>query len=293
MHSQALKDAGEKAANYEKEQQGKKFAFESQFGTGDIGQYTSNYLQAHHLEPTPENKLKAHAAFTEETKTAPGVARMEVLAGTKEFLVVDPKAPGGVRYANANEINKTNAGGAPLGGGPQFNPTVQSNLAAGKEATKGVPVIQTALHHLDQLDKATDALKSGDVKAINAIANAYKTQIGDTPLATYRGVQQIIKGDILAASSAVGAKNEKEEAAVDAITSPNNPPEAIKASVQSVRGLMKDRLKAKEDTLKSATSGGNIFTPQTGGGTIRARDPQGKLHEAPAGTPLPDGWKAE
>ncbi len=27
--------------------------------------------------------------------------------------------------------------------------------------------------------------------------------------------------------------------------------------------------------------------------TIRARDPQGKLHEAPAGTPLPAGWKAE
>jgi hypothetical protein len=30
-----------------------------------------------------------------------------------------------------------------------------------------------------------------------------------------------------------------------------------------------------------------------GGGTIRARDPQGNLHEAPAGTPLPAGWKRE
>lgn len=27
--------------------------------------------------------------------------------------------------------------------------------------------------------------------------------------------------------------------------------------------------------------------------TIRARDPQGNLHEAPAGTPLPSGWKQE
>ena len=26
---------------------------------------------------------------------------------------------------------------------------------------------------------------------------------------------------------------------------------------------------------------------------IRARDPQGVLHEAPAGTPLPQGWKSE
>lgn len=30
-----------------------------------------------------------------------------------------------------------------------------------------------------------------------------------------------------------------------------------------------------------------------GGGMMRARDPQGNLHEAPAGTPLPAGWKLE
>ncbi len=28
-------------------------------------------------------------------------------------------------------------------------------------------------------------------------------------------------------------------------------------------------------------------------GTVRARDTDGKLHEAPAGTPLPAGWKLE
>lgn len=33
--------------------------------------------------------------------------------------------------------------------------------------------------------------------------------------------------------------------------------------------------------------------PTGGSGKIRARDPQGKLHEAPAGTALPAGWKLE
>ena len=28
------------------------------------------------------------------------------------------------------------------------------------------------------------------------------------------------------------------------------------------------------------------------GGMMFARDPQGKLHQAPIGTPLPKGWKA-
>jgi hypothetical protein len=40
--------------------------------------------------------------------------------------------------------------------------------------------------------------------------------------------------------------------------------------------------------------GGKTSTPKAKqGGMIRARDPQGKLHEAPAGTALPPGWKQE
>jgi hypothetical protein len=33
--------------------------------------------------------------------------------------------------------------------------------------------------------------------------------------------------------------------------------------------------------------------PSHGPAMIRARDPKGVLHEAPAGTPLPPGWKLE
>lgn len=53
-----------------------------------------------------------------------------------------------------------------------------------------------------------------------------------------------------------------------------------------------DSNKATADSVKK------VGSPKTEGSkdsgkTIRARDPQGKLHEAPAGTPLPGGWKAE
>ena len=40
-------------------------------------------------------------------------------------------------------------------------------------------------------------------------------------------------------------------------------------------------------TVKDATK------PNKSGGVIYARDPQGKLHQAPAGTSLPQGWKLE
>jgi hypothetical protein len=50
-----------------------------------------------------------------------------------------------------------------------------------------------------------------------------------------------------------------------------------------------------EAQFKRMQQGGSITpSPATGGGKmIRARDPQGNLHEAPAGTPLPSGWKPE
>jgi hypothetical protein len=67
---------------------------------------------------------------------------------------------------------------------------------------------------------------------------------------------------------------------------------AINAPHQSA-----DNLKATITTmlpwLKSMQAQGQLSGHPTQGGAIRARDPQGRLHEAPAGTALPAGWKAE
>ena len=168
---------------------------------------------------------------------------------------------------------------------------VAARTAAAREAVKGVPVIQTGILHVGQLRTANDAYQRGDLKALNDIAVQIGVQVGDTPLATYRGIQQVVKGDILAASSAIGAKNEKEEAAIDAITDPGNPARANNATFDAIDLLLKDRLKAKGEIYKQATTRGNIFQPQTGD-VIYARDPQGNLHKAKPGTALPKGWTA-
>jgi hypothetical protein len=44
------------------------------------------------------------------------------------------------------------------------------------------------------------------------------------------------------------------------------------------------------DSKRTATKGSGA---PAGGGTIRAVDPDGNIHEAPAGTALPQGWKLE
>lgn len=52
-------------------------------------------------------------------------------------------------------------------------------------------------------------------------------------------------------------------------------------------------LKRIRDKVNLVYSGGAAPAAPAAGGTIRARDPQGTLHEAPAGTPLPSGWVLE
>lgn len=47
------------------------------------------------------------------------------------------------------------------------------------------------------------------------------------------------------------------------------------------------------DKVGGMFGGGGAANPAATPGMMRARDPQGHLHEAPAGTPLPAGWKLE
>ncbi len=59
---------------------------------------------------------------------------------------------------------------------------------------------------------------------------------------------------------------------------------------------MKRRVQEAIEAARTETKSGIVPVQPvkaSEGGMIRARDPQGNLHEAPAGTPLPKGWKLE
>jgi hypothetical protein len=65
-------------------------------------------------------------------------------------------------------------------------------------------------------------------------------------------------------------------------------PESLAATI---KGLNDFSTRFVEANTPRNSGGGS--TGGGGGKTIRARDPQGNLHEAAAGTPLPAGWKIE
>lgn len=282
MGQQILSDSQKKQEIAKSKTQQEKEQREATFGSGAQGDWVRSHLQAQGLEATPENIAKAQDAYNQATKIAPAEVRANVWMNIPRGVVVDPNTNQAV-YATPAQIIAADKAGTPLQAA-QYSPQVQGALTAGKEAVGKVPVIQTALHHLDALDSAANALQTGDVKALNALANAWGAQVGNTPLATYRGLQQVVKGDILAASSAVGQKNEMEEKAIDSVISPDIPIPAIHASIGSVRTLMNQRLQAKGEVFKDVSGGNvkNIFTPQAGGArpagaSAEVHDKTGKL----------------
>lgn len=79
-------------------------------------------------------------------------------------------------------------------------------------------------------------------------------------------------GDV---ENTIRAKMGKQDQYLDRLSQAN--------SAQEVRQIQSEY---RKDLMGGKGGGGDT-------GTIRARDPQGKLHEAPAGTALPAGWKKE
>lgn len=97
-----------------------------------------------------------------------------------------------------------------------------------------------------------------------------------------------IAGDHLAGT--FGGRSETALAALDsAIGHFKDNPAAVTAGLNQLQEANRLFLEAG----KVKTVGSHTDAKPQGGGMMRAIDPKGVLHEAPAGTPLPAGWKAQ
>ena len=100
---------------------------------------------------------------------------------------------------------------------------------------------------------------------------------------------QVIKHQLgMVAQGAHGMRSAQGvESAANSLTNGyHNSPEATKAALEAARSSVKTFL---SDANNPGQSRGEGNPPAM----VRALDPNGVLHEAPAGTPLPAGWKAQ
>jgi hypothetical protein len=117
---------------------------------------------------------------------------------------------------------------------------------------------------------------------------------------------QIAFADELSGALGFGSATDMSREMGFNMTDKNLSPENFKAAVQDVvvpfigrkRKSMLDGMGVygQSNMNPAAAPAPPPSTTVAAGGTaqmIRARDPQGRLHEAPAGSPLPPGWKLE
>src|ERR1035437_1461420 len=200
---------------------------------------------------------------------------------------------------------------------PQFSEQraqLRKGFTVGAQS-KQVNAVNTALGHAGVLGEAIDALGNGNIKVLNKIANDLGVQTGNDAATTYNTIVHRLGPEITTAYVGAGGTagdrgtNEKD---FDYSLGPKQLKSNLGVTVKLFRSMNNSlenqwnqnksgnmpgyqehfiMPQAQQTLQKYAPEGGN--QPAQGGGMIRAIDDKGVLHEAPAGTALPKGWKAQ
>jgi hypothetical protein len=178
--------------------------------------------------------------------------------------------------------------------------------------SKEINAINTALGHVGVLGDSIDALSNGNVQVLNKIANSVGAQVGQTPQTTLKTIINRVGPELVKAYNGSGGGVGERQAAEEDF-SPDKSPAQLQANVAMTAKLLRSKIGSLENQWNQNAAPGTpnfqdrFLMPQARavadkwapgaeggkGGVIYARDPQGKLHQAPAGTALPAGWKQE
>jgi hypothetical protein len=146
---------------------------------------------------------------------------------------------------------------------------------------------------LDQLAAAAKDIPSSQIPALNSIADWTKAATGSGPLAKYAAIALGSADDY---SKVMSGGNGSDTSRMQALNlfKQNLSPEGRAGSIEGVRGSVNSQIVGrigKNPVLQRMYGdAGGAASPSS---LVRARDPQGNLHQAPAGTALPKGWKLE
>lgn len=158
---------------------------------------------------------------------------------------------------------------------------------------------QTALKNLDQfLDTAGKVVDTGSPLVNKPLRSLSGALMGSPEMTAYNVARRTVIPEFAKILANPGLSGQLSDSARKEIEQVVSGDATLKQTLSAAKILKTDaanRRTSYDSQIKEIQD--RIGTPPGGAkassGTIRARDPQGVLHEAPAGTPLPAGWKAE
>lgn len=237
---------------------------------------------------TPAENLfiKGYEKNNDVTRIQPAQVRIQGLMAMPQ-AVVDPNDPSRTIFATKKDAIGQEA---PSSGEAAGARKVLTSAIGGKLGDT-INSYNTATAHLDQLDKAADALKNGDIQALNKVGNAFSAATGNPAPTNFQAVKSAVAGEVSKTFKGGQATDAEIKEFEGAISSANSPAQ-LKGVIQTYKGLMASKREAIQQQVQQGTQGKPNFNPSTPS-VIYARDPQGNLHQAPTGTALPAGWKAQ
>lgn len=148
-------------------------------------------------------------------------------------------------------------------------------FATGKQGQQ-VNAFNTAIDHLGTMDKLSDALANGDVKAINALGNVVAKQTGQPAPTNFDAAKQIVTAEVIKAVVASGGGvTERQEA--ERNFSNANSPEQLKGVINTYKQLLGGQLKSLNLQYEN-TTGRKDFSKKL---TPDAKAELDKLHSTP------------
>jgi hypothetical protein len=220
----------------------------------------------------------------------PSAMAQAVAAGQMKWGdVISPRTPMAVKEAFAKEVKSIN---------PQFNSGdfaieqgVKKSFTSGKVSDE-LNAYNTAIAHADLLKSAADAMNNGNVRALNSIGNQLGVQFGSDKATNFQIIRNAYTAEVTKALTS-GHITDTELNKQGGTMPDNASPQQMAGAVTAYKALMASKKQQRQDQYEKGTQAQPNFGNQPAKGMIQARDPQGKLHQAVAGTALPAGWKLE
>jgi hypothetical protein len=145
-----------------------------------------------------------------------------------------------------------------------------------------VNAFNTAIDHLSTMDKLTDALNNGDIKAVNSIGNLVASQTGQPAPTNFDAAKQIVTSEIIKAVVASGGGVTERQEAERNFASANSPAQ-LKGVINTYKQLLGGQLKSLNLQYENTTGRKDFGNKLTGEAKNVVKQLSGEQNPATAG----------
>jgi hypothetical protein len=185
-----------------------------------------------------------------------------------------------------------------LGMAQRYDPSINiqdytTQVATRKDFTAGktnnnIRAINTAVHHLESLQKAGDALENSDLQLWNKIANYTLEQTGDPRVTRFKVAADAVAGEMAAVFKAASGTDQEIKAWREQLKAAQGP-EQIRTAIDTMTELMAGRLDAIQQQWDTNMGVGKDFG-DAGKIIAKIKSDLAKLHDGGSTTSAADSY---